>query len=306
MSSTLIGWILIAASIPIWLLFVVPLLMRRPQSAPFDLEVWLRSSISSTPDAARGTAQPWILAAIAFVIVSGIGAATSHMRAVGAASEIETGDMDTDEQALARLDGYVRATGITRPAPPAADSKALPDVDIMIERLAARLASAPDDVQGWRMLGWSYFNTGHFQKSAAAYAKAAALEPGSAEIKLAYETAKQKASEAASLTDAASSPSEQLARGDSSAGTTVGGAPSAAHETNASVRSMVDRLADRLAASPRDLDGWVRLMRSRVVLGEADVATTALRRALDVFKDDSSASSTITAAATELGLALNN
>ena len=43
-------------------------------------------------------------------------------------------------------------------------------------------------------------------------------------------------------------------------------------------------------------------MRSRVVLGERDVAATAFRKALEVFKDDSAATGKITAAAIELGL----
>jgi len=43
-------------------------------------------------------------------------------------------------------------------------------------------------------------------------------------------------------------------------------------------------------------------MRSRVVLGEREVAATALRKALEVFKDDAAAASKITAAAIELGL----
>jgi cytochrome c-type biogenesis protein CcmH len=67
-------------------------------------------------------------------------------------------------------------------------------------------------------------------------------------------------------------------------------------------RSMVDGLADRLESSPRDIEGWTRLMRSRVVLGEREVATTAFRKALEVFKDDFAASSKLTAAAIELGL----
>ena len=54
---------------------------------------------------------------------------------------------------------------------------------------------------------------------------------------------------------------------------------------------MVDGLADRLESSPRDVEGWTRLMRSRVVLGEREVAATAFRKALDVFKDDAAASS---------------
>jgi cytochrome c-type biogenesis protein CcmH len=73
-------------------------------------------------------------------------------------------------------------------------------------------------------------------------------------------------------------------------------------EHDAAIRSMVDGLADRLESSPRDIDGWTLLMRSRVVLGEREAAATAFRKALEVFKDDSAASGEITAAAVELGL----
>ena len=65
---------------------------------------------------------------------------------------------------------------------------------------------------------------------------------------------------------------------------------------------MVDGLAHRLESAPRDVEGWARLMRSRVVLGERDVAATAFRKALEVFKDDPAASGRIAAAAMELGL----
>jgi hypothetical protein len=43
-------------------------------------------------------------------------------------------------------------------------------------------------------------------------------------------------------------------------------------------------------------------MRSRIVLGEKDVAETAMRKALDIFKDDAAASDRIKSAAVELGL----
>jgi cytochrome c-type biogenesis protein CcmH len=73
-------------------------------------------------------------------------------------------------------------------------------------------------------------------------------------------------------------------------------------ERDAAIRSMVDGLANRLENSPRDVEGWTRLMRSRVVLGEKEVAEAAFRKALEVFKDDSAASGKIAAAASELGL----
>jgi cytochrome c-type biogenesis protein CcmH len=74
------------------------------------------------------------------------------------------------------------------------------------------------------------------------------------------------------------------------------------HENDAAIRSMVDGLADRLESSPRDVEGWTLLMRSRVVLGQTEVASTAFRKALEVFKSDSAALGEIRAAALDLGL----
>lgn len=55
-----------------------------------------------------------------------------------------------------------------------------------------------------------------------------------------------------------------------------------AEDRNAMVRSMVDRLAERLQENPNDADGWLRLARAREVLGEVDAAREALRRAVAV------------------------
>lgn len=55
-----------------------------------------------------------------------------------------------------------------------------------------------------------------------------------------------------------------------------------AEDRNAMVRSMVDRLAERLRDNPDDAEGWLRLARAREVLGETDAAREALRRAVDV------------------------
>ncbi|MDQ8699771.1 tetratricopeptide repeat protein [Hyphomicrobium sp. LHD-15] len=205
---------------------------------------------------------------------------------------------------LANLEDYTRSIKSEEPASNAAADKLLPDVNTMIEQLAARLKTAPADIQGWQMLGWSYFNTERYDQAATAYARAIELDPNSAELKTSYEQAKAKASGGSTL--------ETASTGQTGAAPKGGDAPSAEklaksettppHENDEAIRSMVDGLADRLDHSPRDLDGWTRLMRSRVVLGEREVADTAFRKALDVFKDDSAASGTIMAAAIELGL----
>jgi len=251
-----------------------------------------------------------LVAAAAFLLVVGIGATASY---VGDPPEA-TGSGDTtssslsrsgaDGEMLARLMDYTRFIGIEEPASKAAAGKLLPDVNTMIERLAARLETAPEDIEGWRMLGWSYSNTARYDDAATAYAKAVELDPSSADLKLAYEEAKAKASESDNLEAASSLQTDAVGKG--------GDGPSVEkiakseamppRERDAAILSMVDGLADRLESSPRDIEGWTLLMRSRVVLGEREGAATVFRKALEIFKGDSAASGKITAAAIELGL----
>jgi cytochrome c-type biogenesis protein CcmH/NrfG len=298
---------------------------------------------------------------------------------------------------LARLELYAK-TKAPRPQTNVAPATAaeLPDVETMIERLSLRLQKQPDDVAGWRMLGWSYFNVQQPIKAAEAYARAVALEPQSADLKSAYGeamvaaengTVTPKASEsfnAALALEAKNAKaryflalaleqtgkkqealeawlsllaepiddepwvtdlrqrSQSLARelgvaqkaepllAAQTAGEGAGrlaatgseakknpGAPAVtaaemrlaqalpADRQQAMIRSMVSSLADRLESTPRDEEGWMRLIHSRVVLGEEGAAREALARALAVFADDASAGGRIAAAAKELGLSNN-
>jgi cytochrome c-type biogenesis protein CcmH len=71
------------------------------------------------------------------------------------------------------------------------------------------------------------------------------------------------------------------------------------------VRAMVDGLAARLRQNPRDADGWIRLMRSRMVLNDPDAAAAALRFALAVFQGDDADQARLRGAARELGVPPN-
>jgi cytochrome c-type biogenesis protein CcmH len=249
-----------------------------------------------------------MVAAAVFLLVAGIGAATSYLgsspEAAGSGDKASQAHSGSNDQALARLEDYTRSIGTEDPAPAPPAGKLLPDVNTMIERLAARLESAPGDVKGWRMLGWSYFNTGRYKQAADAYARAIELDPSSAELKLSYGEAKAKVSESDNSETSSSLQTEAASGGADAPGVekNTHSQVMPAREYNAAIRSMVDGLAHRLESSPRDIEGWTRLMRSRVVLGERQVAATALRRALEVFKDDAAASGKIAAAARELGL----
>ena len=270
-------------------------------------------------------------------------------------------NLGSENQQQARPEGQRRAN--------------LGSVDEMIDRLVQRLKRNPKDVEGWRTLGWSYFNTDRFAESSAAYAKAIELSPNNVELRSAYGEALVRAA-AGNVTDEAKAVFErtlQLNPADSRAhffiglskeqagdkmsalndwiailnhadssepwfadlmqranklgqdigvdvssllhrekAETTGGVlgllekqqsaergaarktePTAEDVRNAEamaptdraamIRGMVDGLAARLEQSPNDVEGWVKLIRSRKILGENDAAAEALHRALDIF-----------------------
>lgn len=75
--------------------------------------------------------------------------------------------------------GQRDAAAIALPPTPA-ESQA-PAVDDVIARLEARLKSKPDDAEGWRMLGWSYFQTQRYAEAATALKESTKLDPKHAE-----------------------------------------------------------------------------------------------------------------------------
>ena len=278
---------------------------------------------------------------------------------------------------LARLDLYTKSLPQPRStAGPMSTPRQLPDVDTMIERLAARLQSQPNDAEGWRMLGWSYFHVQRPSEAAEAYARAVALRPQSSELKSAYGEAlvgaeggkvTPKALEAfkGALAIDAQNPKARyfVAVNKLQAGNTkeafedllglraeaaddepwmielrertialarelnvdlASRAPARegdpkgppqptleqvrsiqalpADQQDKLVQEMVEGLSRRLQENPRDEEGWLRLIRSRIVLGERQAARDALKRALAIFADDVSAGARITALAKELGV----
>ena len=68
------------------------------------------------------------------------------------------------------------------------------------------------------------------------------------------------------------------------------------------IRGMVDRLASKLVENGKDLNGWLRLIRARTVLGERDKAAKALSEARSKFEGDSNALGLLNDFAAKLGL----
>lgn len=289
------------------------------------------------------------------------------------------------------------ATAAAAPAAPAQEAAAQGEVSQLITGLEQKMQANPDDPEGWRMLGWSYFQTGRYADSAKAYARAIALKPDGVGFQSAYgEALVQEAG--GQVTPAAAAAFEKAAAQDGSdararyflavrksemgdrkgaiddmlrliadspadapwlpqlraavqqtaqaagidisarlaaakpvgtasvpglpppvAAATAASAPAgvmpspsrdqvqAAQAMNpadrqAMIRGMVDGLAEKLKANPRDEGGWLRLMRARQVLGDAAAAKTARDQALAAFAGDAAAQGRIRAAAAEMGL----
>lgn len=73
-------------------------------------------------------------------------------------------------------------------------------------------------------------------------------------------------------------------------------------DRTAMIETMVASLDERLRRDPRDADGWMRLIRSYVVLGKKDQARDALGRGIAAFGADSEEAKKVSTFATSLGL----
>ena len=258
------------------------------------------------------------------------------------------------------------------------------EVTAMIGQLEARMKKAPNDAEGWRMLGWSYLQVGRNADAATAYGRAVALDPHNGEYLSAQGEATVLASQgqvtpaaeaifrkAVSLDAGDPRARYYLAVGKDQKGDAKGAmddwiallksappdapwapevrafvekvaqdrlvdltgrlppapagpalaeaAPSgsppgpnadqvaaagqmSAEGRQAMIEGMVAKQAASLKANPRDLDGWQRLIRARMVLGQAQAAAQAYRDASKVFAGSPTAQAALRQTAASVGV----
>lgn len=310
--------------------------------------------MNNPPRSANGLSSMSSLALVAAALIAAAGVAV-------AVSRSSDGETETAE-----------AHGTTKPDQPVGT------VEEKIAQLERKLMRAPNDPAGWRMLGWSHFETGDLMRSAAAYRRAAEIEPENAENWSSLGEALQTAStdvspEAATAFERAlrldrTDPRARYfvavqkdlrgqhepavadwiallrdtppgAPWESDLRRTIlqvaekhkidvsGRMPSGSQATAATaaipgptpeqlaaassippgqqsemVKGMVDRLANRLKREPKDADGWMRLMRARMVLGETEAAREAHQSGLAAFRQDPSTRAKLDRAARDLGV----
>ncbi len=140
-------------------------------------------------------------------------------------------------------------------------------VQDLITKLQARLATSPKDAAGWRLLGWALFNTSKFQEAVDAYGKAVALEPDNTEFKSMLAEAVVQSAQGVVTPQAqdliaqvlAKTPDDQRARF----------YDAMAHEQSGDQQGALDRWSKLLADAPADAR-WRDNVKARIVgLGQA-------------------------------------
>lgn len=251
------------------------------------------------------------------------------------------------------------------------------DTTTMIAELETQMKQHPENAEGWRMLGWSYLQTGRNAEAAVAYGKAVALDPtnneylsaqgestvmaadgqvtpaaealfrravaaesGDPRARYYLAVAKdQRGEHDAAMNDwialLKSAPpdapwapevrtfvekvaadrkmniSGRLPPADGAAVAVQSGPTpeqmAAAQsmkpgDRDAMVQGMVNGLAEKLKANPRDRAGWERLIRARMVLGQAEQAAADYRTAARAFAGSPADQQALRQTASQLGV----
>lgn len=268
------------------------------------------------------------------------------------------------------------------------------EIESLVKKVEKRVADNPNDAEGWRMLGWSYYNMGRAKDAVAAYRRAVDLQKDNPALKALLgeamvveagsrvtpaalaifeevltinpnderarffkgvskaqtgdnqgaidewlalykvapadaewaadlrsrieETAKQAGIDVAArlaeakpagaakpATDVAAAHPGPAARPGPTAADVESAKQMSTEDRQSMVAGMVDRLAGRLETSPKDPDGWIMLMRSRMAMNDAEKARAALEKAKTVFADDPATQQRIVQAAQAMGIAAN-
>ncbi len=141
----------------------------------------------------------------------------------------------------------------------------------MVARLADRLKQNGSDVEGWLRLVRSYRVLGQNDKTQAAIADARRALAGDPEKLREFADGAEGAAPAA--------PEVSTVPAATAAGPSAADVAAAAKmnpdQQHQMIRGMVVRLADRLKENGNDIEGWQRLLRAYMVLGERDKAHAA-------------------------------
>ena len=137
-----------------------------------------------------------------------------------------------------------------------------PEPESLVAELERRLATdRAGDPVGWRLYAGILLEAGRFEEAADALQRALDLGDTSPELPDLVERSRAMAAQQAAM--------QSLS----------------AEDRLSAITAMVDGLAARLADAPDDPQGWTRLLRSRIALGQTDAAARDAATVADLFAD---------------------
>ncbi|WP_298912594.1 c-type cytochrome biogenesis protein CcmI [uncultured Algimonas sp.] len=146
----------------------------------------------------------------------------------------------------------------------------------LVAQLEKRLQTdRADDATGWRLYARSLTSLGRYEDALRAFDRAVALSGSDPDILAERERA-------VALIRSRATIGSQPQRGPTAEDIRNADALSEADRA-AMIQAMVDSLAERLEAEPDDPDGWARLLRARIVLGQREQAEIELARVRELF-----------------------
>jgi cytochrome c-type biogenesis protein CcmH len=196
------------------------------------------------------------------------------------------------KNALARIDDKGPSVAVAAPSTGGAPPEHNGSIEAMVERLAERLKKDGSDVPGWIQLVRSYRVLGKADKVKAAIADAHAALASAPEALQRLDRSLQgleaEVAPGASGPDVAGLPpsAAAIAPPGPNASQVAAAAQMAPVERNSMIEGMVARLADRLKKDGSDVPGWIQLVRSYRVLGNADKAKAATADARAALAND--------------------
>ena len=147
----------------------------------------------------------------------------------------------------------------------------------LVNQLEQRiLTDRSDDATGWRLFARSLMTLEEFERAIEAYDKALTLSNNDDDIAKERSQALQFIENKQTMGLSAPGPSQQDIQD---------AAGLSAEDRQAMILGMVENLAEKLNAEPDNPAGWIRLIRSRLVLGQTEQAQSDFDLVKEIYKD---------------------
>ena len=172
----------------------------------------------------------------------------------------------------------------------------IPPLPVLEAQLLQRLGQDPDPV-GFVYLGRVRMDMGKYDQALEAYEAALSASGNNPDIAAEYQMARNYIAQQNGAPQGPNSAAPDIS--DEARDAMAALTP---EQRQAQIAAMVDGLAARLSENPDDLQGWLRLIRARTVMGDTEAAQASLTAAEAVFADDEEAQASLASLAAELGL----